>query len=119
MESKFLAGKELVGLSYRRYKNGHYQTCILAKCKCGKIREYRLTYLRTLKREMTCRLCNLNRKSQLEDITNQKIHKLFAQRYLGNTQWEIKCDCGNICYMTSSQFRSEKRKSCGCIRKKK
>lgn len=33
--------------------------------------------------------------------------------------WECKCDCGNICYKTSTDLRDKRRKtvSCGCQNK--
>lgn len=31
--------------------------------------------------------------------------------------WECMCDCGNLCYVRTSDLTSGKQKSCGCIKK--
>lgn len=54
----------------------------------------------------------------IKDITNQKFGKLTVLKYLGNSMWECKCDCGNITKANSYNIRSGHTNSCGCIHKK-
>lgn len=113
---EYLAGKRLIGVPFIRNR----QTCVKAQCQCGSIWEYKLSYLKFNKDNITfCKNCNGGRKSQLKNLTMVKINKLLAIEYLGHNQWKVLCDCGKICYMTGGAFRSGKRKSCGCIRKNK
>lgn len=119
MSYKYLAGKQLVGLPYKR--NGKGDKFILAKCTCGSIIEYKYSYLIYLEnkgKNLGCRLCNKNRKSQLNNIKDISKGFLIAKEYIGNNLWKILCKCGKFCYMTSNHFLAGKRKSCGCIRKK-
>ena len=53
------------------------------------------------------------------DITNQKFNKYTAIKYLGNSMWECKCDCGNIRKVNSWNLRHNVCKSCGCLVKEK
>lgn len=56
-----------------------------------------------------------------KDLTGQRFGKLIAIRptekraYGGNIVWECKCDCGNICYVSTGDLRSGNTSSCGCI----
>ena len=37
----------------------------------------------------------------------------------GKRLWKCQCSCGNICYHTTSELRTHKPNSCGCIQKEK
>lgn len=60
--------------------------------------------------------------SRLLDLTGQRFGRLMViQRAentnAGKTRWRCKCDCGNVCIKATSQLRSGKTRSCGCLRK--
>ena len=53
------------------------------------------------------------------DYTGQRIGRLYVvgrsdkKDNCGHTLWECRCDCGNITYVTSSNFK--RTHSCGCL----
>lgn len=51
------------------------------------------------------------------DLTGQVFGKLTAIKYLGNSCWECRCECGNIKNVKSYNLKSGHTKSCGCIAK--
>jgi hypothetical protein len=57
------------------------------------------------------------------DITGQHfgslkvIGKSNRRSKQGYVLWECECKCGNIAYSTSSNLRSGRMKSCGCLRR--
>lgn len=60
------------------------------------------------------------------DLTGMRFGRLTvlceSPNRLPNTRckvWECRCDCGNICYVSTSSLRSGNKKSCGCIHKQK
>ena len=49
------------------------------------------------------------------DLTGQRFSSLIAEEYdASKKKWRCKCDCGNICYVTSGHLRSGNVISCGC-----
>lgn len=109
--------KELIGPPYKKWGKLY----IMAKCqKCLSIREYTIEYLkRRRKSNGGCRSCNLSRKYEHKDISGIKIGKLTAIKFIGfinnkRSQWQCKCDCGQIYYLTSTQFLKEYKK-CKCV----
>lgn len=57
---------------------------------------------------------------KIENLTNQKFNKLLVLRRLPNqgkkVMWECLCDCGNLTSVTTSNLKSGRTKSCGCLR---
>ena len=58
------------------------------------------------------------------DLSGMRFDRLEAieptgRRRGGSVVWRCRCDCGNECLVASSNLRSEKTKSCGCLRKEK
>lgn len=53
---------------------------------------------------------------QFIDITGKKFNKLVAIKYLGNSKWECKCDCGKTAIVKGSRLTRGLTKSCGCAR---
>lgn len=56
------------------------------------------------------------------DLTNQRFGRLIAVKLSGgkrssNLEWECKCDCGNVHYVSSAKLVQGRTKSCGCFRK--
>ena len=66
--------------------------------------------------------------SNLEDLTGQRSGKLVVIRQAveneiinkpkGSRYWLCKCDCGNIHIVSTSDFKSKKVQSCGCLNSK-
>ena len=57
------------------------------------------------------------------DITGKRFGMLVAieptkERISKHIVWKCKCDCGNICYVTSNNLLNGHKKSCNCLRKK-
>ncbi len=50
------------------------------------------------------------------DLTGQKFGKLVVIKYIGDSKWECLCDCGKKTFVKTSSLKSEKTKSCGCLR---
>lgn len=69
------------------------------------------------------RIANLNKN--LEDLSNQRFTKLLVKRLateeekinrpMGNRYWFCECDCGNTHIVSTSDLKSGKVKSCGCL----
>ena len=62
------------------------------------------------------------KKPFFKDLTNQKFGMLTALKPTNKRNgtsiiWECICDCGNVCYKTSSYLLNGDTKSCGCISK--
>lgn len=52
-----------------------------------------------------------------EDLTGRQFGKLTAVRYIGNSKWECRCECGEIAHVKADNLKSGNSKSCGkCIR---
>jgi hypothetical protein len=59
-------------------------------------------------------------KQKIIDLTGQRFGRLTAleptnQRLGNSTIWRCRCDCGNICYVASTNLRKGNTKSCGCF----
>ena len=57
----------------------------------------------------------------VKDLSGQKFGRLIAIKCVGRTKngnatWLCKCDCGNEKVVSSWSLRSNKTKSCGCIK---
>lgn len=56
------------------------------------------------------------------NLQGQRFGRLVAEEATkknGRTAWICKCDCGNTCCVDTSNLRSGKQQSCGCLRKEK
>ena len=53
--------------------------------------------------------------SNFKDITNQKFGRLTAIKYIGNSKWFCKCDCGNEKIVISGDLTRGHTVSCGCF----
>ena len=52
--------------------------------------------------------------SQLIDMKGKKIGRLTVIKYLGNSFWECRCDCGTVTKATGGNLRLGRQFSCGC-----
>lgn len=54
------------------------------------------------------------------DLKDKKFHKLLvigkAENQKHKTMWKCLCDCGNITFVTTSNLKANRVKSCGCLR---
>ena len=90
-----------------------YKSQYLCKCDCGgeKI-VYRNYLLSGLVRSCGC----LPRGKRLPiDITGQKFGKLTAIKYVGDSKWLFKCDCGNDYIGDAYKVKTGHTSSCGCL----
>ena len=61
----------------------------------------------------------------VKDLTGQRFERLVALRNigrkgkLGNTFWELVCDCGNVVEVRGSSLCNGSTRSCGCLRNEK
>lgn len=56
------------------------------------------------------------------ELTGKRFNKLTVLRRLGKDKynyalWECKCDCGNITTANTTDLKTGRKKSCGCLRK--
>ena len=56
----------------------------------------------------------------MANLINQKFNRLLViektdQRKQGSIVWKCLCDCGNICYVSTRNLKSNNIKSCGCL----
>lgn len=127
-----LYSNDLVGQKFERLTvleatdlRKHHSTVWKCKCDCGNICYATSEGLRTgdnkscgcLKKEKEQELAN---KSKLDLVGKRfgllTVIKSAPYRSKQKTQvWECKCDCGNICYVTSNHLTQNNTKSCGCL----
>jgi len=54
------------------------------------------------------------------DLKGQKFNRLTVLEYSHNegakVMWKCRCDCGNITFVSSSNLRCNRTKSCGCFK---
>lgn len=96
----------IISAPLRDVKSGNTKSC---GCLNQKLRNERIT--------------DLNKN--LEDLSNQRFTKLFVKRLAteeekinrpkGNRYWFCECDCGNTHIVSTSDLKSGKVKSCGCL----
>ena len=53
--------------------------------------------------------------SNFKDITNQKFGRLTAIKYVGESKWLCKCECGGQKIVEGKNLRRGFTKSCGCL----
>lgn len=59
---------------------------------------------------------------RLIDLTGQKFGKLVVLERAENDKynhikWKCKCECMNVCYVTTSNLKNGRTNSCGCLKK--
>jgi len=112
------------------------------KCKCDVCGCEKSLRASIIKKAQTCG-CKQNNKNPRKvikiqpknkknfrgiDLTNQRFSRLLVLEYADEEHqvfynnkhkntWKCKCDCGNICYVTTECLRGGDTPSCGCITK--
>ena len=103
--------------------------CVIwqCKCDCGNTKEISSKYLLN-GRSQSCGCIHheyiLNKaKNSFIDLKGKRFGKLVVlektdKRNHEHIIWKCKCDCGNICYVSSNSLNIGDTHSCGCIRSK-
>ena len=100
----------------------HTHTYALCQCKCGTIKQVKITYLLNEKSKD----CGCGRKETLKqiftkDITGQRFGKLVTMEMLeernknGRISYKCKCDCGNEVIVLGNSLTTYHTLSCGCL----
>lgn len=93
-------------------------------CECGNYTQSKYYNLQ-VGRTKSCGKCNKKEgavkitNKPYKDISEQRFGNLVVKKYLGNGNWECKCDCDNTTVVLGRQLRCGNTKSCGCGRGKK
>lgn len=101
-------------------KNNHYDKPYWkCQCSCGKITTVMGKSLRDGK-QLSCgclikeKIKNLN----FVDISGKQYGKLTVLKYVDNSKWECRCDCGSVITVSTCHLNSGHTLSCGCLRSK-
>lgn len=84
------------------------------ECSCGKIKDYRATFLINNKRSS----CGCKNR---EDLTGKIFHRWTILNYAGKNNlnrniWQCRCLCGTIKNVSADSLRAKESKSCGCYK---
>ena len=83
----------------------------LCKCDCG---NYTVVSNSNLLRGNTKSCGCLKHSGHHEDLTGIRSGKLVAIKYLGNSNWLCRCDCGNTVVKSAWKIKYNETFSCGC-----
>lgn len=103
---------------YPTRKNGRFAWH--CQCECGAEVDVDSNNLRTGKTQSCgCKKKALISQKVSKDLTGKKFGYLTVlapteDRQNGSIVWKCQCDCGNICYIPTSNLSSGHTKSCGC-----
>lgn len=114
-----LVVKEIIDMRYEK------RTIVGAKCvcDCGEVYNISLNhFLHRTNLSCGCDLREKKSKSQIADLSGKRFGRLLVlsqtPRILTKyVEWECLCDCGNRCRVKTSQLKSGKTQSCGCLQK--
>ena len=92
----------------------------LCRCDCGNLVEVSSGNLKSgHKKSCGC----LGFRKDSEDLSNKRFDSLIVLRATndranndGSVIWECECECGNICYRSTSVLKVSTNNSCGCQR---
>lgn len=129
--------KDLTGQKFNRLlvlgpTNERKQGCVVweCQCDCGQIVKVPTRSLKSNNTKSCGCLNNDRRKENIQkynktfntrDLIGQRFGKLVIleetdKRVAGRIVWKCKCDCGNICYVSSNNLNEQYgTKSCGCL----
>lgn len=112
-KTKDIVGRKFGKLTVIRYsgiKNKH--SSWECKCDCGKTVIVASDSLKS-GHAMSCGCL------RIKDLSNKKFGRLLVKKYVAvgtnGAIWECLCDCGEVCYVSSSGLLSGHTKSCGCL----
>lgn len=97
-------------------------TAVLCKCKCGNIKEVKLSYLlNNQSKDCGCGRKETMSKTLTKNLTGQKFGKLVAVEKLlernkhGRILYKCICDCGNEIIVPGYCLVQRHTSSCGCL----
>lgn len=97
-----------------RAKNNKYgQT--MWNCVCQKCGRQRIVNGNNLRSGHTKSCQNKMCSGNVIDITGQTFNKLKVLKYLGNSLWDCKCECGKHVQVSSYELKNGVVKSCGMV----
>lgn len=114
--------KDLTGRRFGRLtviepavKTDHH-TRWICQCDCGNVCTRRSDTL-LLAKNSGCDICQHLRV----DLSGKRFGRLTVTKLLktenNSAIWECKCDCGNTTTASTYMLKSQKKKSCGCLKK--
>ena len=90
------------------------------KCSCGIEKDIASSSLtKGHAKSCGCAKSSYMSKGLHEDLTGMRFGRLVALRYLGQSKWLCKCDCGSESITLSSRLKNGNTKSCGCLAKER
>ena len=102
----------------------HHSVVWKCRCDCGNI-TYATTEGLRVGDNTTCGCSNKAREKFANtykvDFTNKKFGKLTVlgptdmRTEHGNQIWKCRCECGNICYVSTNHLQTGNTQSCGCL----
>ena len=105
-------------------ENRHGSALWKCRCDCGNI-TYATTEGLRVGDNVSCGCSNKAREkfsnTYKVDFTNKKFGKLTVldstdmRTKSGNQIWKCKCECGNICYVSTNHLQTGNTQSCGCL----
>ena len=100
----------VLGDTGKKYHSTKIYKC---RCICGQEIEVNINKLHT----GHVKSCGC-RRFRWKDLTGQKFGRLtvleFAYTKNAKNYWKCRCDCGNVCYVSTSQLTTGETVSCGC-----
>ena len=110
----------VLGESPNTNKGGH--TKWICRCDCGTVREVDGGHL--VDNTSTSCGCTRAENSTAVDLTNKKFGRWTAKEKVGkdkynNWLWKCVCECGSEGILTANSLLSNKRLSCGCLKREK
>ena len=81
------------------------------KCDCG---NYTIVLNSNLLTGNTKSCGCINHLSHPEDLTGLRSGKLTVIKYVGDSKWLCKCDCGNMTIKNAWKLKNNVSHSCGC-----
>ena len=89
-------------------------------CECGN-RIVVSSHFLTSGKKTCCKECNIPYKSK--ELLGKKFGRITVLKSIGKenkkVKWLCKCDCGNECTAFTTDLKSGKKKSCGCLKKER
>lgn len=108
-----LVGQEFGWLTVQ-YKNGHNNSGKVlwhCRCKCGNEKDVSTQCL--IKGESKSCGCQTYKLYTRHNLAGKHINNLTVIKYIGKSNWECKCDCGNITNKHANALISGRAVSCG------
>lgn len=138
-----LLTKNVIDMQGKRYgswtvvlqlnSNNNREAVWLCECDCGNKKEFTRRAL-VKGYGLKCNRCKNSNSDEAvialkTELLNQRFNRWTVVEYAGvrkskknnreYRQWKCVCDCGNVAVVDECSLKSQKSKSCGCLRKEK